>query len=87
MPAEMLERYMAEKDPVKNFEAWMVTEGLVTEDDIGALEQRIAGEFDAGYEFAQASPFPEAADVTRGLWAEDGYWDAPAPRGGGTEAG
>ncbi len=84
MPAELLEQYMAEKDPVKNFEEWMLAEGVVTKEDIEAIAERIAADFEAGYEFAQASPFPEAGDVTKGLWAEDGYWDAEAGRGGGT---
>ena len=43
-------------------------------------------EFDAGYEYAQASPFPEPGDVTKGLWVEDGYWDREPGRGGGTGA-
>jgi TPP-dependent pyruvate/acetoin dehydrogenase alpha subunit len=87
VPPELLEHYMAEKDPVKNFEEWMLSEGVVTKDDIGELVTAIEHAFDAGYEFAQSSPFPEPGDVTRGLWAEDGYWDAEPGRGGGTEAG
>lgn len=87
MPMELLERYMAEKDPVKNFETWMLDEGIVTSDDVEAIDRRVEQEFDAGYEFARSSPFPEPGDVTKGLWAEDGYWDGEPGRGGGTEAG
>ena len=87
VPEELLEQHMAEGDPVKTFEEWMLAEGLVTKEDIEAIVKRVEREFDAGYEFAQASPFPEAGDVTKGLWAEDGYWDAEPGRGGGTEAG
>jgi len=43
-------------------------------------------EFEAGYEFALASPFPEAGDLTKGLWVEDGYWRSEPGRGGGTQA-
>jgi TPP-dependent pyruvate/acetoin dehydrogenase alpha subunit len=86
MPDGLLERYMAEEDPVRNHEEWMLAEGVVTKEDIEAIEHRVEEEFDAGYEFAQASPFPEAGDVTKGLWAEDGYWDAEPGRGGGTAA-
>ena len=42
--------------------------------------------FNEGYEFAQASPFPEPGDVTKGLWVEDGYWTSEPGRGGGTES-
>ena len=53
----------------------------------GDRRARSSAEFEAGYEFAHASPFPEPGDVTKGLWVEDGYWDAEPGRGGGTEAG
>jgi pyruvate dehydrogenase E1 component alpha subunit len=86
VPAEMLEDYMNNKDPVKTFEARMLEEGVVDPGDVEEIEKRIEAEFDAGYEFAQASPFPEPGDVTKGLWVEDGYWTSEPGRGGGTEA-
>ena len=87
MPDELLEKYMAELDPVKNFEEWMLAEGVVTKEDVQEIAERVERAFDEGYEFAQASPFPEPDDVTKGLFVEDGYWDAEPGRGGGTEAG
>ena len=86
MPDELLERYMAEKDPVKNFEEYLLAEGVVTKEDIGDVQERVEKAFDEGYEFAQASPFPEPGDVTKGLWVEDGYWSAEPGRDGGTES-
>ncbi len=86
VPPELLEHYMAEKDPVRNFEEWMLAEGVVTKEDIEAIAARVEREFEAGYDYALASPFPEPGDVTKGLWVEDGYWAAEAGRGGGTEA-
>jgi TPP-dependent pyruvate/acetoin dehydrogenase alpha subunit len=59
----------------------------MTKDDVDAMAERIEQEFDEGYAFAQSSPFPEPGDVTKGLWVEDGYWDAEPGRAGGTEAG
>lgn len=87
MPEEMLEHYMAEKDPVKNFEEYLLSEGVVTKEDIAEIQERVGKEFDEGYAFAQASPFPEPGDVTKGLWVEDGYWAGEAGRAGGTETG
>ena len=87
MPPEMLEHYMAEKDPVKNFEEYLLSEGVVTKEDIADVQERVGKEFDEGYAFAQASPFPEPGDVTKGLWVEDGYWTSEAGRDGGTEPG
>ena len=87
MPAELLERTMADLDPVRNFEEWMLAEGIVTKEDVQEIAERVERAFDEGYEYAQASPFPEPTDVTKGLFVEDGYWDAEPGRGGGTEAG
>ena len=85
MPPEMLEDYMANHDPLKNFEEYLLAEGVVNKEDIEALQERIEAEFEEGYAFAQASPFPEAGDVTLGQWVEDGYWDREPGRDGGTE--
>ena len=86
MPDELLQRYMAEKDPVRNFEEYLLAEGVVTKEDIGEVQERVEKAFNEGYEFAQASPFPEPGDVTKGLWVEDGYWTSEPGRGGGTES-
>jgi TPP-dependent pyruvate/acetoin dehydrogenase alpha subunit len=86
MPDELLQRYMAEKDPVRNFEEYLLAEGVVTKEDIGEVQERVEKAFTEGYEFAQASPFPEPGDVTKGLWVEDGYWTSEPGRGGGTES-
>ena len=55
--------------------------------DVFARLDQIEREFDEGYEYALASPFPEPGDATRGLWVEDWYWTSEPGRGGGTEAG
>jgi TPP-dependent pyruvate/acetoin dehydrogenase alpha subunit len=87
VPTEMLEHYMAEKDPVRTFEEYLLSEGVVTKEDIAEVQAGIEREFDEGYEYALASPFPEAGDVTKGVWVEDGYWTSEPGRAGGTEAG
>jgi len=87
MPDEMLQEHMADVDPVRNFEEYLLTEGLITKEDVEEIERRIEAEFEEGYEFALASPFPEPGEATKGLWVEDGYWTSEPGRGGGTEAG
>jgi TPP-dependent pyruvate/acetoin dehydrogenase alpha subunit len=84
VPKELLEDHMQNKDPVKRFEELLRTHGVVDDDAVKALEDRIQAEFEDGYEFAQSSPLPEAGDVTKGLWVEDGYWTSEPGRGGGT---
>jgi TPP-dependent pyruvate/acetoin dehydrogenase alpha subunit len=87
VPRELLEDHVENRDPVKRFEGWMLSEGLVSEADLEELRGRIEAEFEEGLAFALASPFPEPGDATRGLWVEDGYWTSEPGRGGGTEAG
>jgi TPP-dependent pyruvate/acetoin dehydrogenase alpha subunit len=86
VPKELLEEYMRDKDPVKNFERHVLAEGIVTEDEVGEIQARIEREFEDGYRFALESPFPEPEDHAKGLWVEDGYWTSEPGRGGGTEA-
>jgi TPP-dependent pyruvate/acetoin dehydrogenase alpha subunit len=87
VPRELLEHYMLSKDPVKNFEEYLRAQGVATDEDIAEVQARVEREFDEGYEYALASPFPEAGDVTKGWWVEDGYWTSEPGHAGGTEAG
>jgi TPP-dependent pyruvate/acetoin dehydrogenase alpha subunit len=86
VPKEMLEEYMTKKDPVKRFQELLLKEGVVDDAAVEALDERIKKEFDEGYEFAQQSPLPEAADVTAGVFADDGYWSREPGRAGGSPA-
>jgi TPP-dependent pyruvate/acetoin dehydrogenase alpha subunit len=87
MPRELLDDYMANHDPVRNFETYLLAQGVINDDDLAEMQARVEREFDEGYEYALASPFPEPGDATKGLWVEDGYWTSEPGRGGGTEAG
>jgi TPP-dependent pyruvate/acetoin dehydrogenase alpha subunit len=86
MPDELLQEYMANHDPVRNFEEYLLAEGVVTKEAIDEVMERVEAEFEEGYTYAQASPFPEPGDATKGLWVEDGYWTSEPGRDGGTEA-
>jgi pyruvate dehydrogenase E1 component alpha subunit len=86
VPKELLEDHMKNKDPVKRFEELLRSKAVVDDDAVKKMEERIQQEFEDGYQFAQASPFPEPGDVTKGLWVEDGYWASEPGRGGGTGA-
>ncbi len=84
VPREMLEEYTQRRDPVRRFEDLLRRHGLVSDEDLAALQARIEREFEEGYEFAQASPFPVPGELTRGVFADDGYWRAEPSREGGT---
>jgi TPP-dependent pyruvate/acetoin dehydrogenase alpha subunit len=87
VPQELLQDHVENRDPVRNFEEYVLESGVVTKEELEELHTRIEREFDEGYEFALASPFPEPQDAFKGNWAEDGYWRSEPGRGGGTEAG
>ena len=87
MPEELLQEYMANHDPVRNFEEYLLAEGVLTKEDVDEIKVRVESEFQEGYDYALASPFPEPGDATKGLWVEDGYWTSESGRDGGTEAG
>ena len=84
VPKELLEEYMTNKDPVKRFEELLRSNGIVDDALVTEFDGRVKQEFDEGYEYAQASPFPEPGDVTKGLYTDDGYWGSEPGRGGGT---
>ena len=84
VPKELLEEHMTHKDPVRRFEELLLERNVVSGQDVEQMDQRVKAEFEAGYEFALSSPFPEPGDVTKGLWVEDGYWAREQGRGGGT---
>lgn len=80
VPKEMFDEYTQNRDPVLRFQDLLVSEGVVDEQDVEALGQRVKQGFDEGYEFAQSSPLPAGEDVTRGLWTDDGYWQGEPTR-------
>jgi TPP-dependent pyruvate/acetoin dehydrogenase alpha subunit len=86
VPRELLEHYMLSKDPVKNFEDRLRDLGVVDDAAIAEVQTRVEQAFEEAHAYALASPFPEAGDVDKGMWVEDGYWTAEPGRGGGTEA-
>ncbi len=86
VPRALLEEHMENKDPVRRFQELLLAHEVVDEAAVKAIEERVAHEFQEGYEFALASPFPVGEEVTMGLWVEDGYWRREPSREGGTEA-
>jgi TPP-dependent pyruvate/acetoin dehydrogenase alpha subunit len=85
VPKQLLDDHMGQKDPVKNFEERLLREGVIDEGDVKEIQSRIEREFEEGFQYAQASPFPEPEDHRKGLWVEDGYWTSEPGRNGPTE--
>ena len=51
--------------PVKRLEQTLLAEGILTNDDLASVYQRIEGEVEEAIAFAEASPMPEGTDLLR----------------------
>ncbi len=65
VPAELLQEWAA-KDPVENYEKWLLAEGLLSETARAQLRADIKREIEAGWLEAEAAPLP-VADAAREL--------------------
>ena len=57
-----------EKEPISNTEKFLIDEGHVTTAQIFEMEKKIDLEIKAGFEFAEASPFPRPEDAFKDLY-------------------
>ena len=74
VPREVIDEWSG-KDPVVRFEQLLLSENLITQDEINAIEQRVRKEIDAATDEAEKSPMPSPDEATKGLFAGDGYWE------------
>jgi TPP-dependent pyruvate/acetoin dehydrogenase alpha subunit len=72
---ELIEEWKA-KDPLARFEKVLLELGAATQDDFTRIQDRVRKEVDAATDEADRSPMPNPADAARGLYIEDGYWNA-----------
>ncbi|MEB3176815.1 MAG: thiamine pyrophosphate-dependent enzyme, partial [Synechococcus sp.] len=63
--------FWAERDPIKAFHAEMLNRGVLSADDMAAIDQEIDAEVREAVEFALAAPEPDPSELTRYIWAED----------------
>jgi TPP-dependent pyruvate/acetoin dehydrogenase alpha subunit len=56
------------RDPIAQFEEWILATGLVHEDDVAALEGRTAREIEAAVTFAEAAPWEPVEDLARDVY-------------------
>ena len=59
VPAELLQEW-AQKDPVENYEKWLMAEGILTETARHSLREQLKKEIEAGLAEADAAPAPSA---------------------------
>lgn len=61
-----------EKDPVSRWERCLLNEGIVTEDDVTAMEQTITLEINEAFDFAESSPFPLPSEAGLNVFKAEG---------------
>jgi pyruvate dehydrogenase E1 component alpha subunit len=69
-PAEEIEKYKAEHDPIHLFKRRLITEGVVTEEQFEALSDEAKAEVDASVVFAEESPLPSDESIFEDVYFE-----------------
>ena len=59
------------RDPIKKLGVYLVEQGLVTQDELTALDREIQAVVDDSVEFAENSPEPNPEELRRYIFAED----------------
>ncbi len=57
------------RDPIKNFGAWLVTEQIADSDGLAGIEAEVQSEIDAAVEFAKDAPYPAVEEVDEDVYA------------------
>ncbi|WP_240695812.1 thiamine pyrophosphate-dependent dehydrogenase E1 component subunit alpha [Candidatus Chloroploca sp. Khr17] len=68
VPNELLQTW-AERDPIMRFEATLREQGLLDDARLAEILARIEAELDDAQAFAEASPYPDGAEVREGVYA------------------
>lgn len=76
VPKELIEEWK-QKDPVDRYERVLLEGGVISHDEIGAIQSRVKSELDIAVDEAESSPLPIADDAARGVYHGDGFWDEP----------
>jgi TPP-dependent pyruvate/acetoin dehydrogenase alpha subunit len=68
VPKELFEKWK-EKDPIQRFEKHLLRHKLLAQSDIDSLYKKIHEEVEAAVEKAERSPYPDTADLLKGVYA------------------
>jgi len=76
VPKELIQEWK-EKDPIERFDRTLLEAGVITPDEIAAVDARIRSELDHAVEEAEGSPMPTGEEAARGVYYGDGFWEDP----------
>lgn len=62
---------MEVNDPLKKFMVKVLKEGLLTEEQLKVIEEKVKEEIEAAVKFAEESPFPEPEEAFKDLYVEE----------------
>jgi TPP-dependent pyruvate/acetoin dehydrogenase alpha subunit len=68
-PKEEEERWRAERDPLSILGGWLRERGVLSEDGIAAVDERVAKEVEEGERFALDAPYPDPSEVDTDVYA------------------
>jgi pyruvate dehydrogenase E1 component alpha subunit len=60
------------RDPIKGFEAYLIEHNLASSDELKAIQHKIQETIDEAVEFAEQSPEPDASELYRYIFTEEG---------------
>jgi TPP-dependent pyruvate/acetoin dehydrogenase alpha subunit len=63
------QRWMAERDPIKLFGDWLMSEKITDKSQLDAIQAQAKKEIDAAVEFAIQAPYPSLDQVTEDVYA------------------
>jgi pyruvate dehydrogenase E1 component alpha subunit len=63
-------KFWTERDPIPRFRDWLLAEGLASTEEFEEIDSSVEEEIVAAAEFAESSPFPEAADLNRSVYRD-----------------
>jgi len=73
VPQTLLDEWRG-RDPVERFEAWLAEADVLDRAAIERVRAEVLAEVDESLAWAEASPAPEASEVTRGVYCEERPW-------------
>ena len=73
VPEALLDEWRG-RDPIARFESWLEDTGVLDRAGIASVRADVLKDVDESLAWAEASPAPEASELTRGVYCEEQPW-------------
>jgi pyruvate dehydrogenase E1 component alpha subunit len=67
---EEIDQYKANHDPLRIWSRHLVSEGILTEDEIDEIDLQVKDETNEAVKFAEESPFPQESEIVTDVYSE-----------------